>query len=61
MFNFLVTVAMFFHGSKIPTTVLCKVPQGTFKQSLVLIGQVVLEEKIFENCKQQQRITLDAK
>ena len=45
---FLVTVAMFFDGSKIPTSVLCKIPKGTFIPSLVPIGQVVTEEKILD-------------
>ena len=45
---FLVTVAMLFDGSKIPTLILCRIPQGTFKLSLVQIGQVVSEEKSFE-------------
>ena len=45
---FLVTAAMFFDASKIPTSVLCTIPQGTFKPSLVLIGAIVLEEKSFE-------------
>ena len=44
---FLVTAAMFFDGSKIPTTVLCTIPQGTFIPSSVPLGQVVSEEKIF--------------
>ena len=41
-------VAMFFNGSKIPTPVLCRIPQETFIPSLVPIGQVVSEEKSFE-------------
>ena len=45
---FLVTANMFFDGSKIPTSVLCTILQGTFIPSLVSIGQVVSEEKIFE-------------
>ena len=40
--------AMFFIESKIPTTVLCTIPQGTFILNLVPIGQVVSEEKSFE-------------
>ena len=32
---FLVTAAMFFNRSKIPTRVLCRIPQGTFIPSLV--------------------------
>ena len=39
---------MLFNGSKIPTSVLCTIPQGTFKVSLVPIGHVVSEEKSFE-------------
>ena len=42
------TAAMFFDRTKIPTSILCMVPQGTFIPSLSLIGQVVSEEKIFE-------------
>ena len=45
---FLVTAAMFFDRSKIPTPVLCRIPQGTFIPSLVPINQVVSEENIFE-------------
>ena len=45
---FLVKAATFFDGSKIPTSVLCMIHQGTFMPSLVQIGQVVLEEKIFK-------------
>ena len=45
---FLVTVAMFFDRLKIPTSVLCRIPQGTFIPSLVPIGQVESEEKSFE-------------
>ena len=37
----LVTVVMLFDGSKISTSVLCRIPQGTFIQSLVSIGHVV--------------------
>ena len=40
-------VAMFFDGSNIPTSVLCKIPQGTFIPTLVPIGQAVSEEKGF--------------
>ena len=40
---------MFFDGLKIPTSVLCSsTPKGPFKPSLVPIGQIVSEEKIFE-------------
>ena len=45
---FLVTAAIFFNGSKIPTSVLCRKPKETFTPSLVPIGQAVSEEKIFE-------------
>ena len=45
---FLVTMAMFFDGSKIPTSVLCRIPQGILIRSLVPMGQIVSEEKIFE-------------
>ena len=41
--------AMFFDGSKIPTSVLRRIPQGTFIPSFVPIGQVVSEEKSFED------------
>ena len=44
---FLVTVAMFVDESKIPTSVLSRIPQGTFIPSLVLISQVVSEKKNF--------------
>ena len=33
-------VAMYFDGLKIPTCVLCTIPQGTFIPSLVSIGQI---------------------
>ena len=39
---------MFFDESKIPTTVLCMISQGTFIPSLVPIGPVVSEKKSFE-------------
>ena len=42
----LVTVAMFFHGSKIPKVILCKTPLGTIKPSLKPVSLVVSEEKI---------------
>ena len=71
---FLVMAAMFFDRSKIPTPVLCRISQETFKPSLVQIGQVVSEEKSFEkllttttddNDKQRRRTTttttMDAK
>ena len=45
---FLVTVAMFFDGSQIPTSGLCTIPQGPFIPNLVPIGRVVSEEKSFE-------------
>ena len=45
---FLVTAAMFFDRSKIPTSVLCRIPQGTFIPNLFPIGLVVSEEKSFE-------------
>ena len=45
---FLVTTVIFFNGSKIPTSVLCRIPKGTFMPSFVPIGQVVSEEKLFE-------------
>ena len=38
---------MFFDGQKIPTSVLCRIPQGTFIPSLVTMGKVV-SEKSFE-------------
>ena len=44
---FLVTAAMSFKESKIPTPILCRIHQGTFIPSLVSIGQVVSEEKSF--------------
>ena len=44
----LVMAAMFSDRSKIPMTVLCRIPQGTFIPSLVTIGQVVSEKKSFE-------------
>ena len=36
-----------FNESKIPTSVLRRIPQGTFKPSLVSISQEVSEEKSF--------------
>ena len=44
---FLITVAMFFDKTKIPTSVLCRTNQGTFIPSLILMCQVVSEEKSF--------------
>ena len=38
---------MFFDGLKMPTSVLCRIPKGTFVPCLVSIGQVVSEENIF--------------
>ena len=48
LFSMLVMAAMFFNRSNYPTSVLCRIPQDTFIPSLVPIGQVVSEEKIFE-------------
>ena len=45
---FVVKATMFFDGSKIPTSVQCRIPQGTFIPSLFPIGQVVSGEKSFE-------------
>ena len=45
---FSVTVAMFFSESKIPTSILCRIPQGTFITSLIPIRHIVSEEKSFE-------------
>ena len=45
---FLVTAAMFFDESKIPTSILCSIPQGAFIPIWFQFGQVVSEEKIFE-------------
>ena len=45
---FLVRAAMFFDGSKISKSVLCRIPQGTLVSSLVSNDEVVSEEKIFE-------------
>ena len=44
---FLVKVAMFFDESKIPTSSQYRMPQETFTSCLVLISQVVSEEKGF--------------
>ena len=41
---FLVMAAMFFDGSKIPTSVLYQIPQGISIQSLVPISRVVSEK-----------------
>ena len=46
--SFFLTAVMFFDGWKVPTSVLCRIPQETFIPGLVLIGQVVSEEKSFE-------------
>ena len=46
--QFLVTAAIFFNGTKIPISVLCRISQGKFILSLVQIGQVVSEKKSFE-------------
>ena len=46
---FLVMAVMFFDRSKIPKSVLCRIPQGTFIPSLIPIGQVVSEVKYFFN------------
>ena len=52
-------VAMFFDRSKIPIPVLCKISQETFIPSLVPIGQVVSQEKIFErNSNENSKKTL---
>ena len=40
----LVMTAMLFDVSEIPTSVLCRIPQGTFVLSLVSIGEVVSGE-----------------
>ena len=45
---FLVMVAMFFNGLKIPISVLCRIPQQKFLLSLIPISQVVSEEEIFD-------------
>ena len=39
---------MFLDGHKIPSTVLCRIPQGTYILSLVPIGRVASEENSFE-------------
>ena len=57
---FLVTVAMFFNGSKIPTSVLCRLPQGTFIPIFVPIDQMVSEKKSFEKLFTMRTMT-DAK
>ena len=57
-FLLLVTEAMFFDGSKIPTSVLYNIPLETFIPNLVPISQVMSEEKIFErkkNIKKSQK------
>ena len=45
---FVVTAAMFLTDQKSPNSVLCRISQGTIIPSLVLIGQVMSEEKSFE-------------
>ena len=45
---FLVMAAMLLDGSIIPTTVLCRIHQGTFIPSLVPIDQIMSKKKIFE-------------
>ena len=45
---FLATTAMFFDGSKIPTSVLCRILLETFVPSLVPVGQVMSKEKILK-------------
>ena len=45
---FLVMAAMFLTDQKSSHQLLCRIPQETFISSLVSIGQVVSEEKIFE-------------
>ena len=41
--------------SKIQTSVLCRIPKGTFLPSLVPIGEVVSEEKTFERKNRKNR------
>ena len=43
----LVTAAMLFHKTKIPSS-MCRIPLGTFVPSFVSIGKVVSEDNIFE-------------
>ena len=45
---FLVSSAIFFEGWKLHTQFLLRIPQGRFIPTLVLIGQVVSEDKSFE-------------
>ena len=45
---YIVTTDMFFGGSKIPTSFLCRTPKGAFIPTLVLIGQEGSEKKSFE-------------
>jgi len=47
---FLVTAAMLVGGRDCRTQFWKGITQGPFHQSLVLISQVVSEEKIFSNC-----------
>ena len=44
---FLETAAIFLDESQIPKSVLCRIPQGTFIPSSILIGRVVSEGKSF--------------
>ena len=46
--SILVMSVVFFDESKIPTSLLCRIPQGTFIPSLVPISPVVSKEK--NNC-----------
>ena len=46
---FLVTGAMFFKESKIPTLDLLKIPLGTIPPGGQLFGSIVSEEKIFKD------------
>ena len=56
---FIVTAAMLFDGSKISTLILRSIPQGTSIPSLVPIGEVVSEEKGFENLLTTRTTTTD--
>ena len=44
--------AMFFDGTKIPTSVLCRIPHGIFTPSLVPIGQ---ERNKIKNSKKKSK------
>ena len=46
---YLVTVAMLFHRTKIPTVTACKTPEVAILPSFKLVDLVVSEKKIFEN------------